>query len=127
MYSKLLVLHTLELISESLEQISERCTDIHRADDFINSKEGVLLFDSICMKLTAIGESVKTLDKITGRQLLIQYPEIEWRNVMGVRDIIVHHYFDVDTDEIYRICKEDVPTLHAVINNMIQDLANGSI
>lgn len=28
---------------------------------------------------------------------------------MEVCDIIVHHYFDVDADEIYRICLEDIP------------------
>ena len=31
----------------------------------------------------------------------------------GVRDIIVHHYFDVDADEIYRICLEDIPQFAA--------------
>ena len=41
---------------------------------------------------------------------------------MGVRDIIVHHYFDVDADEIYRICKEDVTPLHSVIQRMMDDL-----
>lgn len=43
-------------------------------------------------------------------------------NVMGVRDYIVHHYFDVDADIIFNICKEDVPVLSSVINRMIKDL-----
>ena len=41
---------------------------------------------------------------------------------MGVRDFIVHHYFDIDADEIFRICKEDVPILISVIDRMINDL-----
>lgn len=41
---------------------------------------------------------------------------------MGVRDFIVHHYFEVDADVIFDICKKDVPTLIAVINRMIEDL-----
>lgn len=40
----------------------------------------------------------------------------------GVRDIIVHHYFDVDADEIYRICLEDIPQLQQAIKRMLDDL-----
>lgn len=54
------------------------------------------------MKLSAVGESVKNLDKITKREFLSNYPEIPWKNVMGVRDVIVHHYFEVDVEEIFR-------------------------
>ena len=56
------------------------------------------------------------------KELLVKYPEIPWRNVMGIRDIIVHHYFDVDADEIFRICKEDIPQLYKVIIKIINDL-----
>ena len=82
----------------------------------------MMKLDSICMKLTAIGESIKNLDKVTNRELLIQYPEIPWKHVMGIRDIIVHHYFDVDADEIYRICQEDLTQLLQVIKQMLDDL-----
>jgi len=74
------------------------------------------------MKLTAIGESIKNLDKQTNKELLVQYPEIPWKHVMGIRDIIVHHYFDVDADEIYRICQEDLTQLQQVIKQMLDDL-----
>ena len=74
------------------------------------------------MKLSAVGESIKNLDKITEHNLLSKYPDIPWKNVMGVRDFIVHHYFEVDADVIFDICKKDVPTLIAVINRMIEDL-----
>ena len=74
------------------------------------------------MKLSAIGESIKNLDKITSHELLPLYSEIPWKNVMGVRDFIVHHYFEVDADVIFDICKNDIPLLITVINRMISDL-----
>ena len=80
------------------------------------------LLDSVCMKLIAIGESTKNLDKITDKNLLSCYPEIPWKRVMGVRDIIVHHYFDVDAEEIFHICKRDIPLLHQTIKQIIHDL-----
>lgn len=77
------------------------------------------------MKLSAVGESVKNLDKTTNHELLSLYPEIPWKNVMGVRDFIVHHYFEVDADVIYEICKNDVPVLAEVVARMIDDLRRG--
>ena len=41
---------------------------------------------------------------------------------MGVRDFIVHHYFEVDADVIFDICKNDVPVLSSVISQMMEDL-----
>ena len=122
MFDTLIALHTLELIRSSLEQIEKRCSDIHSTDDFLLSDTGMMKLDSICMKLTAIGESIKNLDKITNKELLVKYPEIPWKNVMGIRDIIVHHYFDVDADEIFRICKEDLPQLYEIIIRMINEM-----
>ena len=122
MFDTLIALHTLELIRSSLEQIEKRCSDIHSTDDFLLSDTGMMKLDSICMKLTAIGESIKNLDKITNKEVLVKYPEIPWKNVMGIRDIIVHHYFDVDADEIFRICKEDLPQLYEIIIRMINEM-----
>lgn len=122
MYDTLIAYHTLELIRESLEKIHLRFSGISCPDDFLLSESGMMKLDSICMKLTAIGESIKNLDKITNKELLIQYPEIPWKHVMGIRDIIVHHYFDVDADEIYRICKEDIIPLQQMIKRIMHDL-----
>ena len=77
------------------------------------------------MKLSAIGESVKNLDKITEHKLLSGYPEIPWKDVMGIRDFIAHHYFEVDADVIFNICKKDIPVLIPDIQRIIEDLRNG--
>ena len=120
MYNTLIAFHILDLIQKSLERISFRFSDISCPDDFLLSESGM-------MKLTAIGESIKNLDKVTNKELLAQYPEIPWRYVMGVRDIIVHHYFDVDADEIYRICLEDIPQLQQAIKRMLDDLKTDNL
>ena len=118
----LMTLHILELIQASLQEVEKRCEKITEPDDFLTSETGVILMDSICMKLSAVGESIKNLDKITNHELLSKYSEIPWKNVMGVRDFIVHHYFEVDADVIFSICKNDVPVLMSVITRMIKDL-----
>ena len=122
MCKSLMTLHILELIKNSLLEVEKRSERITEPNDFLISETGVILMDSICMKLSAIGESIKNLDKITNLELLSKYSEIPWKNVMGVRDFIVHHYFEVDADVIFEICKNDVPVLISVINRMIDDL-----
>ena len=122
MCKSLMTLHILELINSSLHDIIKRSEKINDPNDFLTSETGMILLDSICMKLSAIGESIKNLDKITNHELLPKYSEIPWKNVMGVRDFIVHHYFEVDADVIFEICKNDVPTLISVITKMMNDL-----
>ena len=94
MCKTLMTLHILELINSSLQEVERRSEKISDPNDFLVSETGVILMDSICMKLSAIGESIKNLDKITNHELLPKYSEIPWKNVMGVRDFIVHHYFE---------------------------------
>jgi uncharacterized protein with HEPN domain len=49
------------------------------------------------MQLIAIRESLKNIDKITNKTLLEKYPQVDWKSVQGIRDIISHHYFVCDT------------------------------
>lgn len=122
MYNKDLACSLLRLIIENLEIIQKRTMNIHSPQDFSSSEPGMILLDSVCMKLAAVGESIKNLDKITNKELLIQYPQIKWKQAMGMRDIIVHHYFDVDAEEIYKTLQEDIPDLMNVLGKMKNDL-----
>lgn len=77
------------------------------------------------MKLIAVGESIKNLDKLSNRNLLVKYPQIPWREVMGMRDIIVHHYFEIDADVILSTVRET--SLLAIIRQMEKDIINNRI
>ena len=52
-------LHLLGLIESTLSIIEERCKEIVTVDDFLLSDQGMILMDSVCMKVIAVGESVK--------------------------------------------------------------------
>lgn len=116
------VAHLLEKVIESIEVIQQRTENIHCVNDFLDSSTGTLLLDGVCMKLIATGESIKNLDKLTNRSLLVHYPKIPWREVMGMRDIIVHHYFEVDADVIFNTVKENIPLLMDTLKQMRKDL-----
>ena len=70
MFDRILTLDVVTLIDENLETVLKRTKHIRSADDFTSSETGMILLDSICMKLVAIGESIKNLDKITNKEFL---------------------------------------------------------
>ncbi|MBC8603001.1 DUF86 domain-containing protein [Parabacteroides acidifaciens] len=121
-FDKDLAVDTLELIKETLLTVMRRTSHINTVDDFYASEVGMILLDSVCMKLVAVGESVKNLDKITNKSLLENYPEINWKDIMGMRDIIVHHYFDIDATIVVATLRNEIPQLYRVIELIIEDL-----
>jgi len=80
-------------------------------------------FDSICMLLSAIGEALKNPDKVTHNTLLPRYAQVNWKKAKGMRDIISHHYFDLNAEAIYNVCKNNIPRLAQTINKMIRELS----
>ena len=118
-FDRKLALDILTQISEAIQKVKKRFAPINSAEQFTNSDEGMEKLDSICMQLIAIGESLKNLDKLTSKKLLSNYPEIEWQKVMGMRDIISHHYFDVDAEAIFDVCANHIDKLANTIKKII--------
>lgn len=121
--SKGIALDILEDILSAIEKLEERTKDIHSVDDFLCSSSGMVLLDATCMLLIAIGESLKNLDKTTNGVLLPMYPSIPWKNVKGLRDIIAHHYFDIDASQILWIIKDEISLLKDAIKFFIRELS----
>jgi len=122
MFDKALVHEILAQILEAIGRVERRCLGLTNPNDFVSSDEGIDRFDAICMMLLAIGESCKHLDKITGGVLLSKYPEIDWKGVKGIRDIISHHYFDISAEIVYSLCINRIPQLKTTLLKMRQDM-----
>ena len=106
---------TLSNIELAITRLQERTNQVHSADDFRLSPWGMEKLDAACMVLIAIGESIKNLDKLTDGKLLPTYPSIPWKRVMGMRDVIAHHYFDVDAEVVYGVIAKEIEPLKAAI------------
>ena len=89
--------------------------------DFTDSPAGMEKMDAICMMLIVIGESLKNLDKISQGDLLSHYPEVDWKNAKGMRDIITHHYADINAETVFFTCKRRMPQLLETIRKMIRE------
>ena len=117
-----MVYETLNNIEIAITRLQERTVQIHTVDDFLLSPFGMEKLDAACMVIIALGEAVKTLDKLTNKELLPTYPSIDWKKVMGARDIMAHHYFEVDADEVFCIVKNDLDPLMKAIKFFKQEL-----
>jgi uncharacterized protein with HEPN domain len=122
MYNRMVILDSLREILKAMERIPERFESISAPTDFRADKKGLEHLDSICMVLLAVGEAFKQIDQKTEGKFLSLYPQVPWREVMGVRNVLAHGYFDLDADQIYAICKDDLPDLRAAVRAMITDL-----
>ena len=123
MRNKELAIEVLSQIEEAAAKIAVRFQTIRQPSDFTESPSGVDKLDAICMMLIVIGESLKNLDKITDGTLLSRYPEVDWKKAKGMRDILTHHYVDINAEAVFYTCKEKIPLLRKTIQKMTGQLS----
>jgi uncharacterized protein with HEPN domain len=83
--------------------------------DFISSKQ---LQDSVIRRIEIIGEAVKNLPESVKNE----YPEIPWKEIAGMRDMLIHEYFGVDLVLTWAVAKENIPELKKNITKIKSDL-----
>ena len=88
----------------------------------MKSPDGMKTLAADCMLIEAIGEGIKRIDERTHQQLLTARPEIPWKAVKGMRDHIAHGYFDINTDFVWDVIKNDLPALKDAINYLKEHL-----
>jgi uncharacterized protein with HEPN domain len=124
MYDRTVTIESLQNIERVLQELMEWTSHIRSSDDFSASTEGIILLNAVCMRLFAVGEELKAIDKRTDKMLLSVYPDVDWRRAMKMRDIIGHHYFEINAGVIFDTLRDDIPPLLAVIRQMKIDIVN---
>jgi len=117
-----LVKEVFSQIDTAIATIKLRFEPVENIDYFLDTPAGQEKLDSLCMLFIAIGESLKKVDKLTDKQLLIQYDTIDWKSIKGMRDVLSHHYFDMNAEAIYNVCNEELDDLHHVIKEILNSL-----
>lgn len=125
-YDKELVLQILERIEFTIQTILRRNESILSVNDYLNSESGLEKLDAACMLIQTIGENIKVLDNKTQCKLLVNYPQIPWKRVIGMRDYISHHYDGVDADVVFEVVKHNLPPLLEVVRLIISDMKHSN-
>lgn len=92
-------------IIESITLI-EQYADALTPDTF---KENMAMQDAIIRRLEIIGEAVKNIPST----FRTRHSEIPWKQMSGMRDVLVHEYFDVDLSLTWTVVKRELPSLKA--------------
>lgn len=118
---KLTTLEILNYILECIALIKKRFEIIHAVEDF-DTELGKEKLDAICMRLQAVGESIKILDKRERTFLNIVASNDYWSKIIKMREIISHHYATIDEEVVYMICSDNIDELEQYIRSLLQKL-----
>jgi uncharacterized protein with HEPN domain len=91
----------LEDMLESMVRIEEYLSEI----DFRKFKKNYLVVDATIRNFEVIGEASRNVPK----SIQEKYPEIPWRKMYGLRNLIAHEYFGIDYEMIWEIAKINLP------------------
>ena len=73
-------------------------------------------FDAVVRNLEIIGEAAKHIPAA----VQARYPDVEWRSIAGLRDIVAHEYFGIDEDILWDIIIHQVPALLTRVRQILK-------
>ena len=97
------ILESIGLIERYVSGVSE--------EDFLSD---IGIQDKAIRRLSVIGEAASQIPK----DIRAAYPETKWREIVGMRNLLVHEYFGVAINEVWLTLKRDIPELKGQIERM---------
>jgi uncharacterized protein with HEPN domain len=101
-------------ILESIRLIEQYARGVSREDFMANTQ----VQDAVLRRLEIIGEAVKGI----GDDVRSRYPTIPWKQIAGLRDVLIHTYFGVTLERIWKVIEDDLPELNKMLSVVYQDL-----
>ena len=126
--SKQGIVDKLQFVEAQTVFILETTAKVNSHHDFLISQDGMILFNSTCMCLQSIGETIRQVDDYTEGKLFALYPETPWKKIIGMRNFLSHEYFSIDPKVIFATVKtrlypllDDLRQILVDINNDLRD------
>lgn len=104
-----------------LEHILESIIEIEKHTKNISSTEFLkmtIVQDATMRRLEIMGEAVKNLPDFFKNN----HPYIPWKEIAGLRDVLIHEYFGVDLGLVWEVVKKDIPKFKKEIVELIDNI-----
>jgi len=105
-----------ERILDMLEAIER--IERHAAKGRAEFEKDELIQSWMVHHLQIVGEAAAKL----GRDFLEQHSSIPWPQIVAMRNVLVHNYFGVDLEEVWRVVERDLPELKSKLKRLMEDL-----
>ncbi len=102
----------LEDIATSINNIEKYLRDLTKEEFQRNIEKQ----DSVHRRLEIIGEAVRQIPD----DFREKYPDIPWRKIAGLRDVLIHEYFGISSNRIWNIIANDLPNLKTNIKEIVK-------
>jgi uncharacterized protein with HEPN domain len=103
----------LEDILEARARIKSYIGDL----SFASFEQDRKTVDAVVRNLEIIGEAIKQLPA----DLRNRHPEVEWKRIAGLRDILIHNYSEVDHEIVWDVIQHKLPELESTIARMLEE------
>ena len=83
--------------------------------DFEGFRQSELVRSAVVQKLAIIGEAAARIsDEVKGR-----YPQIPWPQIVAFRNILIHAYFGIDWNQVWKAARVDCPALRREVTHIL--------
>jgi uncharacterized protein with HEPN domain len=79
--------------------------------------------DATIRQLEIIGEATKNLSS----ELRMQHPQVPWRRIAGLRDVLIHNYLGVDLGAVWQITQQNLPDLKNEVQHLLESYGSGNL
>jgi uncharacterized protein with HEPN domain len=104
----------LQHILDAIIEIETFTKDV----DFAQFSTNSMLFSACVRQLEIVGEAVNRLSD----DLIANNPDVEWRRVTGLRNMLIHEYFGIDDKLIWNVIQKNIPDLKNKVDKIVSAL-----